>query len=291
MTLLANIIVASITWHSFRDPANRTLRPPGGLKLLRHLEREGLRPLLQLGLRLEPHDSPAPLPHQVDVVVELLGGEVPEQVQLRPVHLVHTRQRHASGRLLVDQRPQADLVLHDHERNLHLPAQGGHPQHQLDGAHVAGDKDQFGLLLLDEGGYVLEAELDLVGDLPGVGRGLARCLRGGGRLLDPLFLGGAGLGPVLGGEGVDGHGLILADGLGELAKRKRQGQAEIRGRRGRGDIRSASKGGQHMLYLSATRATNSLAKKENSNEWDTKSKRANTNIGHDTSLCISAFLT
>lgn len=53
-----------------------------------------------------------------------------------------------------------DLALHDAVRHAHLAAEGGEPDHQLDGVDVVRDHNERRLLLLDEGGHVLEAELD-----------------------------------------------------------------------------------------------------------------------------------
>ena len=113
----------------------------------------------------------------------------------------------------MDEGAEAGLVLDDHEGDVHLAAEGGEPHDDLNGVNVAGDEDELGLLLLDEGGDVLEAEFDLVGGTGGGGSA-----RGGGRggLLDALLLGGGGLGAVVVEELEDGGSLVLVKSLGEL---------------------------------------------------------------------------
>lgn len=51
-------------------------------------------------------------------------------------------------------------ALDDAVGHAHLAAEGGKPDHQLYGVHVVRDHNERRLLLFDEGGHVLEAELD-----------------------------------------------------------------------------------------------------------------------------------
>lgn len=50
------------------------------------------------------------------------------------------------------------LVLDDDEGHAHASAESGQPHDQLDGVHVVGDDNQLGLLLLDQGGDLVEPE-------------------------------------------------------------------------------------------------------------------------------------
>jgi hypothetical protein len=117
----------------------------------------------------------------------------------------------------VNKSSKTSLILDNHERDLHLTAEGGHPHDEFDGVDVTGDQDKLGLLLLDEGGDVLESELDNIGDL--VVRFLSSS-SGGGSLLDSLLLGGRSLRAVLVKKSEDSHGLVLAQSLGELVDRR-----------------------------------------------------------------------
>mmetsp|Transcript_28061 Transcript_28061/g.61136 ORF Transcript_28061/g.61136 Transcript_28061/m.61136 type:complete len:267 (-) Transcript_28061:41-841(-) len=184
-----------------------------GGKLLGFLDGHGLGALVELGLGLEAHDTATPLTEEVGVVVVLLLGEVLEEVQLGGVGRVNSGEADDGGGLLVDEGTETGLVLDDHEGDVHLAAEGGHPYDELDGVDVAGDEDELGLLLLDEGGDVLETELNLVGGPSG---GSTAGGGGGGGLLDALLLGGRGLGTVVVEELEDGGCLVLAKRLGEL---------------------------------------------------------------------------
>mmetsp|Transcript_9378 Transcript_9378/g.22878 ORF Transcript_9378/g.22878 Transcript_9378/m.22878 type:complete len:266 (+) Transcript_9378:240-1037(+) len=181
--------------------------------LLGILGSHGLRPLVKLGLGLQSHDSASPLAHQVSILVKLLHSQILEDFELSLVLLVHSRERDDGGGLLVDEGAEAGLVLDNHEGDLHLAAQRREPEHELDGVDVARDEDEGRLLLLNEGGHVLQSEFELMGDV----RGLALALGlGRGLLLVSLLLGGGGFRSVLVKELEDVHGLVLADGLREL---------------------------------------------------------------------------
>ena len=66
----------------------------------------------------------------------------------------------AGGVLKVNEVSQASLALHDDVRDLHLAAQSGQPQDELDGVNIVSDDDQLGLALLNEGGDVAQTELE-----------------------------------------------------------------------------------------------------------------------------------
>jgi hypothetical protein len=88
-------------------------------------------------------------------------------------------------------------------------AQGRHPHKQLKGVNVVGNRDELGLLLFNQRGHVLESG--------GLGsRVFLSSSLGRSSFPDMGLLGSRCLGAVLVEEGENGHGLILAMGLGEL---------------------------------------------------------------------------
>ncbi len=118
----------------------------------------------------------------------------------------------------MDEGTQTSLVLYDQEGHLHLTAQRRKPQHQFDGVDVARYQDDGSLLLLDEGGNVLQPELELVRDVGGLSR-LDPLDQRRRTFLPALLLGGHGLGTVLVAQLEDVRRLVLVDGLGELVDR------------------------------------------------------------------------
>jgi len=69
----------------------------------------------------------------------------------------------------VDDAAQASLVLDDAVWHLHLPAQSGQEQNDLDGVDVTGNDDQLRFLLLNEGGDGVDAVADNWGPLGSLG--------------------------------------------------------------------------------------------------------------------------
>ena len=201
------------------------LRAPQSRQLLGFLGGHSLGSLVELGLGLETHVTTTPLADQFGVVVVLLLGQVLEEVQLSIIGGIDTGEGDAGSRLHVDEGTEAGLVLDNHKGDTHLAAEGRHPHDELDGIDIVGNEDELSLLLLNESGNVLEAKLDLVGDLLG-GVLLASSL-GGGNLLNALLLGGRSLRSVLVEERKDSHGLVLAEHLGELVDGRRHLEALV----------------------------------------------------------------
>ncbi len=104
---------------------------------------------------------------------------------------------------------EAALALDDGEGDAHLAAEGGEPHNQLNRINVVSDEDQLGLLLLNEGGDVLQAVLEDNG-------GSAGLVLGGGGGLNTLLLLLSGLGLVLQEELESLGSLVLVQSLGEL---------------------------------------------------------------------------
>ena len=98
--------------------------------------------------------------------------------------------------LLVDDRSETGLALHDGVWNTHLTAESGKEDDKLDRVNIVGDEDERCLLVLDETDNVVETVLDGVR----LGRDvllLLSVLDGGGLLGKTLLLLGLGLRAVL----------------------------------------------------------------------------------------------
>ena len=113
----------------------------------------------------------------------------------------------------MDEGAKAGLVLDNNEGDVHLTAESRKPHNELDRVDVASDGDELGLLLLDEGGDVLQAELNLEG---GSSRGILLGGLGGSGLLGLLLARGGGEGAVGVEELENGGSLVLGEGLGKL---------------------------------------------------------------------------
>ena len=79
------------------------------------------------------------------------------------VFLVDIDNGQAGSGLLVDNLTQPRLGLDNGVGDTHSLAESGQPDNQLDGLDIMGDQDQLGLLLLNQGGDVVQTELDNVG--------------------------------------------------------------------------------------------------------------------------------
>ena len=110
-------------------------------------------------LVLDTHDTTAPLSVELVVIIvlglELLG----ELLKVDEVLAAHLGQSHASGRLEVNELAKVGLAADEAEGNTLLSAEGGQMDDELDRVDVVSDDNKLGLVLLDEGGHVVEAEL------------------------------------------------------------------------------------------------------------------------------------
>jgi len=173
----------------------------------------GLGSLVQFSLGLQSHDSSTPLAHQLGVLVELLQSQFLEDLELGNILLVHSGEGNDSRCLLVDKGSKTCLILYNEERDLHLTAEGRKPEDELDGVDITGDEDEGCLLLLNEGGYVLQSELELMGDIGSLSLSLDL---GSSLLLLTLLLCGRRLGTVLVQQLENVDSLVLANCLGKL---------------------------------------------------------------------------
>ena len=165
-------------------------------------------------LGLDAHDAATPGPHRLVelVVVGTLDG-LNELGELHLVLVLDASERERGGRLLVDDGAEASLTLDDAVGHVHLAAQRGEPDDELDGVDVVRDAHELRLALLDEVGDVVDAELDHDG-LLGLNL-LARrlSLRGGD---EALLLLRVILGSVLEEELEELGGEVLVEGVVEL---------------------------------------------------------------------------
>jgi hypothetical protein len=105
------------------------------------------------------------------------------------------------------------LTLDNHVRDIHLAAQGGKPDNELDRVNVVGDDDETSTLLLNKLGHVVETVLEDLG-LGGCNL-LTSSLGGGGSLKTGSLLLGT-LGTVRGEEAEEVGSLVLVKSLSEL---------------------------------------------------------------------------
>jgi len=144
-------------------------------------------------LVLDSHNATSPGSLLGDVVVELGSEGLGESLKILEVLLVDVRKGDAGGGLLVDESTKVSLSADEAVGDSLLSAEKGEECDHLDGVNVVGDNDELGLVLLNEGGHMVEAELDvdrLVG-LGGTAVGLG---------LESLLLLSSGLGAVFGEE-------------------------------------------------------------------------------------------
>jgi hypothetical protein len=170
----------------------------------------------QLSLGLQAHDSTAPL--SLEVFIELSLEVVLQALELGLVLLVHGGKGAHSGGLLVGEGAQSSLALDNGEGDIHLLAKSGKPDNQLDGVNVVGDDDQLGLLLLNEGGNVLQAVLEHGRGRAGPGGGGLTSSGGLGGGLEADVLGGISLGLVLHQQLEQLGSLVLVQGSVELVQ-------------------------------------------------------------------------
>lgn len=114
---------------------------------------------------------------------------------------------------------ETSLALDDGVRNTHLAAESGKEDNQLNGVDVVSNKDERGLLVLNEANNVVETVLDGVG-LFGDVLLLLALSDGGGLLVETLLLLSLGLGAVLVEELEGLSSGVAVEGVGELGDRR-----------------------------------------------------------------------
>lgn len=139
-----------------------------GRQLLRERSDEGLLGELDFDellagghhvLILDTHDTTAPLLEELGVVVVLGLELLAELLEVDEVLALHLSEGDAGGGLEVDKLAEVGLATDEAEGNTLLSAESGQVDDDLNGVDVVGDDDELGLVLLNEGGHVVEAEL------------------------------------------------------------------------------------------------------------------------------------
>jgi hypothetical protein len=181
--------------------------------LLGLLESDSLLLLGLLMLRLLSHDTTTPGSSSGNVVVVLSLEGLGEGLEGGDVFLSDRCQSDNGGVLLVNEGTESGLALDNAEWNILLSAQGWEPADELDWVNIVSNNDELGLLVLDEGGDLMDTVLDskwllLVTFLTG-GLGLSDLLKA-----DLLLLGG--LWGVLVQELEELRSLVLVESVGEL---------------------------------------------------------------------------
>ena len=118
-------------------------------------------------LVLDAHDTTSPdsaeLLGVVVLVLELLG----QRVEIADIFLADVSHGNACGRLEVAEFPEVGFSTEEAEGDSLLPAEGREEDDHLDRVDVMGDDDELGPVLLDKGGHMVQAilEVDWLGGL------------------------------------------------------------------------------------------------------------------------------
>jgi hypothetical protein len=111
-------------------------------------------------LVLDSHDWGAFLSSQSTVLVVSSVEEGSEVLQVIEIFLSNIGQSEASGVLLVDKVAKSRLTFHKAEWNIHFSAQSWQEDHQFDWDDIMSNDNELGLLVLYQGGNVIETKFD-----------------------------------------------------------------------------------------------------------------------------------
>lgn len=114
-------------------------------------------------LVLDAHNTSTPLSSVFDVVVELLGEVLGEVLEVFEVFLVHVSDGDAGGGLHVAKFAEVGLTADEAVGDLLFTAKSGQVNDGLNGINVVGHNDKLGLGLFNQGGDVVETELEVDG--------------------------------------------------------------------------------------------------------------------------------
>jgi hypothetical protein len=174
----------------------------------------GLLALVNDGLGLRTEDTTTPLLTRLgSIVVEKACG-LNQTVEVVLVLLADFSDDDSGGGLLVNEETETSLAFDDDIGNVHLAAQSGQPNNELNGVDIVSNHDELSLALLDESCDVVNAVLDELG-LLGVISALLVGLSGS-LLCKTLLLLLCALGAVVSEQFEKVGGLVLLKGLGEL---------------------------------------------------------------------------
>lgn len=144
-------------------------------------------------LVLNTHNTTTPVSSEGLVIVELSSEVLGEEFQILIVLLSDFSECDAGSGLVMDELSESCLSLDETERNSLLSAKSGEEDQHLNGVDVVSHNNELGFTFFDEGGNVVQTELDHngLGSLLGVSTtdlGLSFLLESG-----LLFLLGLGL--------------------------------------------------------------------------------------------------
>jgi len=171
-------------------------------------------------LVLDAHDSASPDSLVGLILVELSSEVLGQHLQVLEVFLLHFGQGDACSSLMVHQFAQSCLTLDEAIGNALLSAQSWQEHHQLYGVDVVCHDNKLGLAFFNQGGNVVQAELDVQG-LGGLVLGtclLIVSLSPFSFLLETQLLLFVGLGCILGEELKELGCLVLVDDVLELVQ-------------------------------------------------------------------------
>jgi len=139
-------------------------------------------------LRLHSHDTTTPLSLEILVLVKRGLEGLNQDIQVLLVLLLGGTNSSTGTGFLSNQLTELGLsALDDAESNTSLSTEGREEEDEFDGIDIVSDEDEFGLLLLDELGDVVDSVLE-DGERTVVGGFLLSS-----HFLDTLLLGGLGL--------------------------------------------------------------------------------------------------
>jgi len=167
-------------------------------------------------LILNTHDTTTPGSSECGVLVELDEEVLLEGIEVLEVFLGNIGESDTGGGLGVAESSESGLSFDEAEWNFLLSAESWQEDHQFNWVNIVGHDDEFGFAFFDEGGDVVETELQMVWLWSNVA--FLALLSGFGFFLKSLVLLGSGLWRVFGEEFEEGRGLILVNGLLELVQ-------------------------------------------------------------------------
>ena len=114
-------------------------------------------------LVLDSHNASTPGAAELLVLVELLVEVLGQSLEILEVFLVDFGQGDGGGGLHVHELAKVGLTADEAEWHVLLAAKGGQVDDALNGVDVVGNDDELGLVLLNQGGDVVESVLDVHG--------------------------------------------------------------------------------------------------------------------------------
>jgi len=114
-------------------------------------------------LVLDTHDVTTPMFAEVRVLVEVSSEGLAEVLQVSEVLSVDSSESDAGSVLLVNELAKVGFAADEAERNVLFSAERWEMDNELNWVNIVGDNDELGLAFFNEGGHVIETELDVNG--------------------------------------------------------------------------------------------------------------------------------